>query len=117
MAKFLDGTSLAVGSVEVTIDAVTYVLEDFNITFPSTRIEQMDKDGVPTAAVVYEDTPTFTATAQFAASTTALMAVGDTFTIASGDGTGTWVINNVAVTLGQRAFKKASISGSKKINV
>ena len=117
MARFADGTSIAVGSLELTISAVTYATEDFTINKTGERIELKDEDGEPTKACVYVDTPTFSCTVQFAASTTDDLDIGDEFIVATGPATGTWIIDNVGTTFGQRAFKKASISGSQKINV
>lgn len=117
MAKFTDGTTISVGSLELTINAVTYVAEDFTLSFGSERIELMDEDGEPTQACLYENTPNGSATLQAAASTTVKPEVGDEFVVASGDATGTWVIDSVGPTLGQRAFRKFSITFNKKINV
>lgn len=117
MAKFSDGATVSVGTLELTINAITYVGEDLTLDFGSERIELMDEDGEPTQAVLYENTPTISGTLQAAASTTVKPEVGDEFIVASGDATGTWVIATVGVSLGQRAFRKFSFTANKKINV
>lgn len=111
----LDGTPV-VGSHEVTIDSVTYILGNITVTHPSNVVEDMDEDGAPARAAIFPMNSTLTADFQFASSATACPSQGDSFTEATGDLAGTWQLTNVTFSKGQQAIKTGTLAARKKIN-
>lgn len=119
MAITSDGTqSFGIQDSPVTINSVTYVMEAFNITYGSNRVDINDSNGEPLGSTIVPNRVEGSATLQYAAGDTANPTLGQEFTTSSTDGRNntTYVITEVGDAQTQGDYAKCSISFYKKIN-
>ena len=115
MPVYNDGAAVT-GSLELTINSVTYVADDLTLSAGSNKVVEYDEDGIPSRQVFYPEVPSLSGTLQAAASATATPPVQTDFTIATGDGAGTWILETVGFSRNSRGIKKFTFTASKKIN-
>lgn len=108
---FADGTH-KFGSIVVTITAVAYVAENFEISAPSTVVEVTDEVSLPSGQKIIPGFVTGSATLQLATGTTALPAIGAEFTVDTID----YIVSEVGESRSQGEISKVNISFRKKIN-
>lgn len=110
---FQDGTqAFGIPDSPVSINATTYILEDFNITEGSSRVEIRAPNGVPTGQVLIPEVITATATLQKASGTTPIPARGSQFTFLGAS----WIIQEVGDTYTQGQYQKVPVTLVMKIN-
>jgi len=112
MASLYNDGSIPYGSVVLTINAVTYIAENFSIDRPTAQIDRRNELNEPTGSVGIAEFVTGSATLQMAASATATPPLGNTFAHESE----TFYITQVGQVLAQGDAKKFTISFRKKIN-
>lgn len=111
MAFTKDGTH-KYGSIVLTIDAITYVAENFETSQPSNAVEVTNENGEPAGQVIVPGFVTGSATLQLATAATALPAIGDEFTV----DTVAYIVSEVGESRTQNDITKCNISFRKKIN-
>lgn len=117
MAITSDGTqAFGLEDSPVTINSVTYILESATYTQTSTRADVNSSDGEPLGSTVIPGRIEGSATLQLATATTAVPAIGQTFTIASGRNDGTYVLTDVGESQSQGEYVKVNISFYKQLN-
>lgn len=104
--------SVYYGSVVLTINAVTYVADDFEITYPTKIIERTNEFDEPEAQVAVPGFVTGSATLQLETSSTAVPTVGQTFTHNAVD----YFISEVGAPQSKADYCKVRISFRKKYN-
>lgn len=110
-AAYNDG-ALPYGSRILTINAITYIAENVEITRPTQNIQRRDELNEPSGAVYVDDFATGNATLQLAAATTAVPTIGQTFTATFGSGSETFVLTEVGQPESQGEAKKVSVNFS-----
>jgi hypothetical protein len=113
MAVTSDGTqSFGIEVSPVTINTVDYVAEDFSVTYAGNRVDINDSNGEPLGSTTVPQRVEFSATLQYATSSTANPAIGNEMTLSTGRNATTYVITEVgdAQTQGDYA------NGYEKIN-
>ena len=118
MADYIDSAAgtPAYGSIEVTINAVVYILETGGATKASRNLVWNDKTGTPNKSVNIAGLVTGSGTLQLADSTTAIPDVNDTFTADFGRGSKTYFITSVGKQFDQMNAVKVPVSYQQKIN-
>ena len=110
---FQDGTqAFGISASPITVNAVTYIAEDINISHPTTVVEIKAPTGVPTGAVVIPEANTGTATLQLATGSTVVPSVTGTFTMFGA----TWILTEVGEVYTQGQYVKVNVSFRMKIN-
>lgn len=115
---FNDGT-VPFGSRVLTINAVTYVAENFEVSEPTFKVERRDEINAPNGQYIGPDFINGSATLQLATSSTAIPALGDTFATkprAADVANTTFAISEVGIPEEQGAIKKVPIKFVKKYN-
>lgn len=108
-----DGTqAFGIPDSPVTIDAVTYILEDVNITAGSSVAEIRLPNGVPSGRVYIPEVIEGTGTLQKASSSTAIPARGTQFTWRGQQ----FYLTEVGDQYQQGQYQKIPISFANKIN-
>src|SRR3954469_19128595 len=110
---FQDGThAFGIPDSPVTINSVTYIAEDINITSPTTVVEIKDPNGIPTGKVIIPETINGTAKLQLATAATVMPPLGQTFTIQGA----TMYVTEVGAAYTQGQYVYANITFMRKIN-
>ncbi len=110
---FQDGTqAFGIPDSPVTINSVTYIAEDINMTSPTTVVEIKDPNGIPTGQVIIPQTINGTAKLQLAASSTVMPPIGLTFTIQGA----VMYVTEVGAAYTQGQYVYANITFRRKIN-
>lgn len=104
-------TTLPFGSRILTIDAVTYIAENFETSAGGQLIERTTELGAPNGAILIEQAKTGSATLQFATTTTAIPERGDEFTA----DTITYFLTEVSAPETANGFKTCRISFREKV--
>ena len=117
MAITRDGTqAFGIEDSPVTINAVVYVMESFNITRGSSVPEVTDSNGEVIGRTMVPSPAEGSATLQLAASDTALPVIGNEFTTAGDRNAGTYVLTEVGDAQSSGDYEKVSVSFYEKIN-
>lgn len=118
MAAIKNDGTVPYGSVVLTINAVTYVAESFNVTRPTTKIERLNELNEPNGKVTIANFVTGTAVLQLATTSTVIPAAGQEFslTLDSAIGSETFYVTDREQPLSQGEAKKCSITFDKKYN-
>jgi hypothetical protein len=98
------------------ISAVDYVAEDFSVTYAGNRVDINDSNGEPLGSTTVPQRVEFSATLQYATSSTANPAIGNEMTLSTGRNATTYVITEVGDAQTQGDYAKCSVSGYEKIN-
>jgi hypothetical protein len=103
------------GSVDITISATVYVLENVSVNRPMTKIRRRDKINEPAGSAYIPDFVEGTATAQYEENPPAL---GSEFTITfnATDGSETFIITGRGDEYTQDDIKKMPIEFDKKLS-
>jgi hypothetical protein len=110
---FQDGTqAFGIPDSPVTVNSVTYIAEDINMTTPTTVVEIRDTNGIPTGQVIIPQTINGTAKLQLATSSTVMPPIGQTFSIQGA----TMYVTEVGAAYTQGAYVYANITFRRKIN-
>lgn len=110
---FQDGTqAFGIPDSPITVNSVTYIAEDINLSAPTTVVEIKDPNGIPTGQVLIPQVITGTAKLQFASSSTARPPLGNTFTLQSA----VFYVSEVGTAYTQGGYVYANISFRMKIN-
>ena len=116
MAVTQDGThKFGIEYSPITIDTKTYIAEALSFNKTASRVDIDDSNGEPIGSTIIPGRIEGSATIQLEGSDTA-PAVGDTFDLASGDFTGTYVIQDVSESQSQGDYTKVSINFYKQLN-
>lgn len=107
----LSSANLPFGSEVLTIDSVTYIAENFNVTQSSVTAERQDEEGAPNGFALNVGPRSGTAQLQLATTSTAIPVVGHTFT----RNTIVYVITEVGEQQSQSGFKVLPISFREQI--
>jgi hypothetical protein len=114
MAAVHNDQSVDYGSRTLSINGVTYVADNFTVTFPTKEIPRTNELDEPSGFVLVSDFTRGTAQLQTGANTT-YVAVGQTFvTNVANTTNGNYVIQSVEVNDDKTAEKKQSITFIKK---
>ena len=119
MAITSDGTqSFGIQDSPVTINTVTFILENASFTYGSNRVDINDSNGEPLGSTLVPNRIEGSATLQYAAGTTANPSIGDEFTTSATNGRNntTYVLTEVGDAQTQEDYAKCSISFYKKLN-
>ncbi len=108
-----DGTqAFAIPASPVTINSVTYIAEDINITNPAKVIEINDSNAIPTGQTIIPKNSTLTMKLQLATINTVVPGRGQTFTLVGA----TFYVTDVGTAYQQGEYVKVNVSGVCKIN-
>ncbi|NKB52576.1 MAG: hypothetical protein GKR97_10170 [Rhizobiaceae bacterium] len=117
MAVTSDGTqSFGIEVSPVAINSVDYIAEDFNVTYAGNRVDINDSNGEPLGSTTVPQRVEFSATLQYATSSTASPTIGHEMTLATGRNAATYVITEIGDAQTQGDYAKCSVSGYEKIN-
>ena len=117
MAITSDGTqSFGIEVSPVTINSVTYVAEDMNFTYAGNRVDINDANGEPLGSTTVPQRVEFSATLQYATSSTANPQIGHEMVLASGRNQLTFILTEVGDAQTQGDYAKCTVSGYEKIN-
>ena len=122
MAITSDGTqSFGIQDSPVTIDSISYVMENATFTYGSSRVDVNDSNGEPLGSTTIPGRVEGSATLQYSTdnSTTAPNpSVGEEMTLNTTDArnNGTYILTEVGDAQTQGDYAKCSISFYKKIN-
>ena len=117
MAITRDGTqAFGIEDSPVTINAVTYVMENASFTYGSNVPEVVDGNGEAIGRTIVPSPVEGTATLQLAASDTALPALGNEFTTSGDRNADTYIITEVSDTQSSGDYEKVNISFYAKLN-
>ena len=108
---YLTSATLPYGSRILTIDAVTYIANNFRVDSTGALIERQTELGAPNGAVLIREAKTGSAQLQLATTTTAIPEVGDEFTA----DTITYFLTSVGAPEEARGFKVVDISFREKV--
>lgn len=110
---FQDGTqAFGIPDSPITVNSVTYIAEDIELSFPTTVVEIKDPNGIPTGQVLIPQVITGTAKLQLATGSTVFPPLGLTFTLQGA----TFYVSEVGRAYSQGAYQYANISFRMKIN-
>lgn len=116
---YLDGT-MQYGTSPVTINAVTYILNNISVDRPSTEAKDQNSVGSDQRRRVTATNPTLSAELQLATSSTTRPKFGDTFsvTLDSNYGSETWALDpvNYEADNGPGNIRVVKITAQKVIN-
>jgi hypothetical protein len=108
-----DGTqAFGIPDSPLSINSVTYIAEDIQVSASTTVPEIKDPNGVPTGQVFIPQVMTLTAKLQLATGTTAVPAVKGSFSLQGA----TWYISDVGTSYTQGAYTYVNISARQRIN-
>lgn len=112
-----DGT-VQQGSRVLSIDSVSYIAENIEVTRPTQIVERRSELGAPNGQAQIDDFVTGTATLQLATGATVIPENGDTFatTFVTAIGSETFFLSEVGQPETQGEAKKVNISFRKKYN-
>ena len=119
MAITSDGTqSFGIQDSPVTINSITYVLENANFTYGSNRVDINDSNGEPLGSTVIPGRRECTGTLQLAANTTASKVRQHEFVISAtnSDLDGTYLITECSEAQTQGDYVKVSFTAYQKVN-
>jgi len=114
LSIFSDGTqAFGIPDSPVSINSVTYIAEDINITRPSNRPEIKDANGIPIGQVIIPQVETGTAKLQLATAATAIPTIGLTMTLATAK---IYYLTEVGRAYTQGNYVYVNISFAEKLN-
>jgi hypothetical protein len=114
LSIFSDGTQVfGIPDSPVTINSITYIAEDINITRPSNRPEIKDASGLPIGQVIIPQIETGTAKLQLASGSTAIPTIGLTMILATAK---TYYLTEVGRAYTQGNYAYVNISFAEKLN-
>lgn len=117
MAITRDGTqAFGIEDSPITINSVTYVMENFSATYGSNVPEVMDGNGEAIGRTIVPTPVEGSATLQLAEANTALPTLGMEFTTSGNRNADTYIITEVGDTQTQGDYEKVNISFYAKIN-
>lgn len=122
MAITSDGTqSFGIQDSPVTINSITYVLENANFTYGSSRVDINDSNGEPLGSTIVPNRVEGTATLQYAtdsAVTAPNPALGEVMVLdaTNGRNNGNYVLTEVGDAQSQGDYGKMSISFYEQVN-
>lgn len=110
---FQDGTQgFAIPASPVTINAVTYIAEDIQVTNPTRIVDIADGTGIPTGQTLIPGKPTGTMKLQLATASTPVPPKGTIFTLFGGS----WYVTDVGTAFTQGGYTYYNVSFVSKIN-
>lgn len=111
-APFQDGTqAFGIPDSPVSINSVSYIAEDVNLSFGQQRPEIKDPNGVPIGQVLIPQVITGSAKLQLATATTAIPARNQTFSLQGQ----TWIVETVGTAYTQGAYVYVNITFVQKL--
>jgi hypothetical protein len=114
MAVTQDGTQVfGIAASPVTINSVTYILEDIKLAAPSRTVKINNPDGTPLGQAIVPEALTLTGKLQLASSSTAIPTVGQT---TSSINSVTYYIQTVGQAYTQGAYGYVDITAIQKLN-
>ena len=110
MSALYNSNNVAYGSKPVTISGVTYVGENIQANYPTTRIDRKDEVGAPNGFVLVQGQPTGSMTLQLPTDSSAIPGNGAVCTITlNGTASEKWVVESVGVPYEQAGYRKLNI--------
>jgi len=122
MAITSDGTqSFGIQDSPVTINSISYVMEDATFTYAGNRVDVNDSNGEPLGSTIVPQRVEFSATLQYSTDSDATApnpSLGHEMVTSTTNGrnNATYVITEVGDAQSQGDYAKCSISGYEKIN-
>lgn len=119
--KIITDGQMAYGSRLLTIGAITYKANNFNVTRPVTEAKDSNPDGTPGRRRATADWAEFNAELQLPTGLTAYPGFGDTFTVTVDNanyGAETWVLDPVphSESNGEGEIRVVRVTGKKVLN-
>lgn len=110
---FQDGSQVfGIPDSPVSINSVTYIAEDIQISKPSQVVEIKDENGIPTGQVIIPQVITGSCKLQLADDSTGIPSIGQTFDLQGA----TFYVSEVGQTFTQGAYAFVNVSFRMQIN-